>query len=81
MSLPVEDILQEALQLSESERGKLAAKLIESLDSTKEEEADAAWSLEISQRLEELERGSVQPVPWLEARRLIQETLYESASA
>lgn len=66
-------LLQEALRLPENERGDLAAKLIESLDPTADGDVETAWSAEIQQRLQELQTGQVQPIPWPEARRLIME--------
>jgi putative addiction module component (TIGR02574 family) len=74
-------LLQEALRLPENERGELAAKLIESLDPTTEAAVEAAWSAEIQQRLQELQTGQVQPIPWPEARRLILDESDESSEA
>ena len=65
------ELLAEALRLPPSERGELAARLIESLDPTADNGIEAAWSAEIEQRLAELQTGQVQPVPWSEARRQI----------
>jgi putative addiction module component (TIGR02574 family) len=69
----VEELYREALRLGERERGDLAAKLIESLDPATDEQVEAAWSAEIRQRIEELDSGTVQSIPWPEARRLIRE--------
>jgi putative addiction module component (TIGR02574 family) len=66
-------LLAEALHLSESERGELAARLIDSLDPTAEADVEAAWAAEIQQRIEELDTGQARPVPWPEARRAILE--------
>jgi len=74
-------LLQEALRLPENERGELAAMLIESLDPTSEGDVETAWSAEIQQRLQELQTGQVQPIPWPEARRLIMEDNDESGAA
>ena len=71
MTQPASELLAEALHLSPSERGELAARLIESLDPTVDEDIEAAWSAEIQKRLEELQTGQVQPIPWSEARRRI----------
>jgi hypothetical protein len=43
----------------------------ESLDGETDENAEAAWSVEISPRLAQLDSGSVKTIPWEEARRLI----------
>jgi putative addiction module component (TIGR02574 family) len=74
-------LLEEALRLPERERADLAARLIESLHPTAEEDVEPAWSAEIRQRLEDMEQGRVQPVPWSEARRMILENTDESAEA
>lgn len=66
-------LLAEALCLSEKERGELAVRLIESLDSLVEEDAETAWSAEIQNRLGELQAGQIQPIPRPEARRMIAE--------
>ena len=55
-----------------SERADLAVRLIESLDAEAEDEDAAAfWESEIRARLEDLDQGKVQTVPWSEARRMI----------
>ncbi|HEY6930615.1 MAG TPA: addiction module protein [Thermoanaerobaculia bacterium] len=71
MSREADKILQEALQLSPEARAAVASRLIESLDPDIDENAEAAWSAEISRRLAELDSGAVKTIPWEEARRLI----------
>lgn len=75
MTPQASELLAEALRLPEQDRGEVAARLIESLDPDTEDDVEAAWSAEIQQRLDELETGQVQPVPWPEARRRILEEL------
>lgn len=58
----------------------MAAQLIESLDREVDEGAEAAWSAEIARRVEELETGRIQTVPWSEARRQILGLTGESTS-
>jgi putative addiction module component (TIGR02574 family) len=65
------DLLAEALQLSPEERAALAAELINSLDARVDPDAEAAWSVEIRQRIERLDSGVAKTVPWSEARRRI----------
>jgi putative addiction module component (TIGR02574 family) len=72
------NLLEEALRLSDTERAQLAARLIESLDPEADDDAEMAWSLEIRQRLDDLEQGRVRTVPWSEARKLILEDRDES---
>ncbi len=64
-------VLEDALSLPEAERVDLVASLLESLEGHPDAEHDAAWSSEISRRVDELESGSVDTVPWSEARRAI----------
>ncbi|HKB05002.1 MAG TPA: addiction module protein [Gemmataceae bacterium] len=66
-------VLAEVLGWPEGERGDLAAKLLESLDSGADDDAAAAWDEEIRTRLEDVRSGRVTPVPWEEARRQIME--------
>ncbi len=73
MTQPTQHLLTAALQLAEKERGILAAKLIESLGLEVDADADTAWDEEIRRRVDELDTGAVQAIPWPEARRLIME--------
>ena len=71
MSNTAEDVLTNALSLTAEERAKVAASLIESLDEQVDDGADEAWAAEIQRRLDEIDAGTVQLVPWEEARRII----------
>ena len=64
-------VIDAALRLPPEARAALAGTLIESLDSTIDEGATAAWEVEVERRVAELDDGSVSPVPWSEARRKI----------
>ncbi len=66
-----DQLLTLALELPPEERAALAERLIQSLDSPVEDGVDAAWSEEIRRRLERLDAGLAQTVPWTEARRRI----------
>ena len=74
MSREAEKILEDALKLPQEARAAVAGRLIESLDVDVDEEAEAAWSTEISRRLVELDSGAVKTIPWERARRLILES-------
>ncbi|HEX6811563.1 MAG TPA: addiction module protein [Planctomycetota bacterium] len=50
----------------------LAGALIESLDETIDEGAEALWVEEIGRRQRELDQGQVRTIPWSQARRAIQ---------
>jgi putative addiction module component (TIGR02574 family) len=71
MSREVEKILEDALQLPPEARAAVAGRLIESLDVEIDENAEAAWSAEISRRLVDFDSGGIKTVSWEEARRLI----------
>ena len=73
MSTHVEDLMDNAFRLSTQERADLAARLIESLETEDEHDADtqAAWDAEIQRRLNELDTGQVKPIPWAHAREMI----------
>jgi len=71
MTRPASQLLDEVLRLPEPDRAELAVRLIESLDPTTDDDAEAAWDVEIRQRLDELDRERVTTLPWSEARRLI----------
>ena len=78
MSIDAMQLLQDALKLSEGDRADLAAKLIDSLDPSQDDDVEAAWDKEIQLRVEELRTGQVRGIPWPEARRLILEDGDES---
>lgn len=63
MTESTQQLLTEALRLSEQERGLLAAKLLESLGFAVDDDAESAWNAEIRHRLDELDMGMVQTVP------------------
>lgn len=71
MARDVQAVLADALDLTGSDRGELAARLLESLDETNDQDAELAWRQEIETRLAELRDGTVKSVPWLEARQQI----------
>ena len=73
MSPKTEHVLQEALRLPPDARAAIAGSLIESLDEIVDEDAEAAWSVEIARRVKELDSNRITGVPWPEARRRILE--------
>jgi hypothetical protein len=64
-------LLDDALGLPDEQRAALAAALIESLDQSMDEDAEAAWSVEIQRRLHNVQRGSVKTILWSQARQMI----------
>jgi putative addiction module component (TIGR02574 family) len=71
MSFRAQEILANALQLPVQERAELAGRLLQSLDTQVDTDAVAGWDAEVLRRVNELDQGVVQPVPWDEARRTI----------
>ncbi len=61
---PVEQLYQSALTLSESDRIELAHMLLASIDQATRDEIEAAWADEIKDRLDEIDRGEVEMIPW-----------------
>ncbi len=64
-------LLKKALKLSPEARAALAASLLESLEEGVDEGVEAAWAAEIAKRIHELDAGTVAPIPWSRARRII----------
>ena len=69
--MSLDQLVDEALRLPEPDRAALAAALIGSLDPGLENEPSQDWDAEIRRRLEELDKGTVTPVSWADARRRI----------
>jgi putative addiction module component (TIGR02574 family) len=68
MSPTAAEILKQALTLDEHDRASVAGALIESLDTAVDADAAEAWEDEIRRRVEEIESGAVDLVPWSEVR-------------
>jgi putative addiction module component (TIGR02574 family) len=64
-------LLNDAMRLPDEQRAALAAALIESLDPSVDDDAEAAWSDEIARRLREVHIGEVKTIPRLQARQMI----------
>jgi putative addiction module component (TIGR02574 family) len=71
MSLPLQDIEAQALQLPVADRGKLAGRLLKSLEPTPQDSPGAvakAWDEEIARRISDLDAGRTQAVPYDQVR-------------
>jgi putative addiction module component (TIGR02574 family) len=62
MPTPADQIETEAMKLSPEARADLADKLWLSVHSN--EEVEAAWEAEIAKRIQQIDNGQVQTVPW-----------------
>jgi putative addiction module component (TIGR02574 family) len=70
MTEEASDILRRALALPSEARAAIANSLLESLDEGPADEGvEAAWSDEIQRRIEEIDSGKVQLIPYEEVRR------------
>lgn len=71
MNEEISELLKNALALQPPARAALASSLLESLDETVDEGAEAEWQKEMARRMQELDSGRVKPVAWAEARKQI----------
>ena len=69
-----EKVIEGALRLPKNARAALVARLIESLDTDIDDDAEDAWDREIARRLQEIDSGKVKMVSWSEARRKMMDT-------
>lgn len=71
MPMPLQDIEAEALQLPLEERNRLAGRLQESLEPAPHdtpETIEKAWDEEIARRLEDMDAGRTESIPYEEVR-------------
>lgn len=70
MSTELNQVFQDALELSDNERATLVGLLIESLEEAHQVDPDveAAWAAEAERRWKEIEAGQVQTVSWEDVR-------------
>ena len=81
MTTEVSDILKKALALPHEARAAIAGSLLESLnDAPADEGVEAAWSEEIKRRIEEVDSGKVQLIPYEEVRRRLMARLSEAST-
>ena len=64
------EVLKDALALPSEARAALVNSLIESLDNAIDDGVEEAWREEIYRRLQQIDSGAVQLIPWEDARRL-----------
>ncbi len=70
MTSKAKKLLDEALRLTPADREALAGQLLDSLQAD-DPDAETTWKAEVEYRIAELDQGTVQPIPWAEARCLI----------
>jgi putative addiction module component (TIGR02574 family) len=69
MMQEAQELLKKALALPDKERADLAGSLIDSLDDSVDENAEAAWQEEIVRRLEDVQSGKVKTTSWDDVRQ------------
>lgn len=71
MPMPLQDIEAEALQLPLEERGRLAGRLLQSLEPEPQDTPEniaKAWDEEIARRIEEMDAGRTESIPYEQVR-------------
>lgn len=71
MPMPLQDIEAQALQLPREERGRLAGRLLQSLDPEPDDTPEniaKAWDEEIARRIEEMDAGRTESIPYEQVR-------------
>lgn len=74
MTQDASNVMKGALRLSASDRAELAAELIESLDDASDDDAVEAWDAEVMRRIDDLDAGKAQTLPWSVVRKRIMGT-------
>jgi putative addiction module component (TIGR02574 family) len=67
--------LHRALALNPDDRVEIAESLMLSLDEERAAEIEATWAAEIKRRIESIDKGQAQMIPWDEAIRSMRERL------
>lgn len=75
MTKAAQELLADALRLDTTDRAKLAAELLASLDGEPEEDVEAAWAEEVERRMDEIESGAVKLVPWEDVKRRVEKEI------
>ena len=75
MDTHAEQVLNNALSLDPNDRAEIAASLIASLDTEKDDDVSAAWADEIRRRVESIDMGAVQLIPSDEVLRSMRKRL------
>jgi len=68
MARTLEEIYQEASELSDNERAELAGLLLETLDGEPDPGVEAAWADEVERRVRQIDSGEVKMIPWEQVR-------------
>ena len=72
MPTKARQVLKEALALPPKARADIAGTLLRSLDASEEAGVDAAWAVEVEQRVREVDSGAARLIPWERVRRRLE---------
>lgn len=75
----VSEVFEAALALSEEDRGRLAEKLVQSLDREVDPDVEEAWAAEIERRLARIHAGQSKTVTMTEAIARLHQAARSSA--
>ena len=64
----VTELYKRAMSLNAEERAELAGMLLDSLEIDEDRNVEPSWLTEIEKRLEAIDSGAVETVPWSEIR-------------
>lgn len=73
MSPELDELLKRAMALPPEDRAAMANSLLDSLDETEDEDAEAAWGDEIKRRVDDIRSGQVKTIPGEEVLRQLAE--------
>lgn len=68
MNQELKNVLDQILNMSQENRAFIAGQLIDSLDSGKDHDIEAAWEKEIKKRIAEAEKGEAEFISWEDAK-------------
>lgn len=68
MTSAAQSILKQALDLADEERAEIVGALVESLDPRQDADVETAWRSEIRRRLEVIDSGEAEWIPWEKVR-------------
>jgi len=75
MTQAAEEILQQALQLPEEDRERIADSLLRSVHGDDESTFEEEWGPEIQRRIAEIDEGKVEMRPWDETLERLEKRL------
>jgi len=71
-----ETLLAEVLDLPEQERAEVAARILESLEQSQDDDVDEAWARELERRAAAVDSGQVVTSDWNVLRRRIEREIF-----